>query len=72
MLVQAGPEVLPDVREALKSENAAVRERAILIVAWQDDTNSLTRLRVMSTANGPDADLAAWAIAKIESLHPAL
>ena len=72
MLVQGGPTVLPDVRKALGSGNAAVRERAIRIVAWQGDTKSLDILREMQKTNATDAALAVWAIAKIESLHPKL
>jgi hypothetical protein len=41
------------------------------ILAWQGDLGSLDKLHSMQSAGGPDADLAAWAIAKIESLHPA-
>jgi HEAT repeat protein len=70
MLVQAGPAVLPDVRKALGSEKMSVRERAIRIVAWQGDTGSLEILRTMLKTDAPDADLASWAIEKIESLHP--
>ena len=70
MLVKAGPAVLPDVRKGLQSKNQEVRQRAIRIVAWQGDTNSLDRLQALRATNGPDAALAAWAIAKIESLHP--
>jgi glycerophosphoryl diester phosphodiesterase len=69
MLVQAGPQVLPQVRVALQSTNPAARERAIRIVAWQGDADSLTTLHAMQTGNPQDADLAAWAIAKIESFH---
>jgi HEAT repeat protein len=70
MLVKAGPAVLPDVRKALQSTNEDVRQRAIRIVAWQGDANSLDSLRALKAMNGPDAALAAWAIAKIETLHP--
>jgi hypothetical protein len=44
MLVKAGPAVLPDVRKSIQSKNQEVRQRAIAIVAWQDDTNSLDTL----------------------------
>jgi HEAT repeat protein len=70
MLVKAGQAVLPDVRKDLQSKNQEVRQRAIRIVAWQGDTNSLGSLQALRAANGPDAALAAWAIAKIETLHP--
>jgi len=72
MLVKGGPDVLPAVRKALDSDDAKVRERAIRIVAWQGDSGSLERLRAMQAMKGPDAELAAWAIDKIESLHPKL
>jgi glycerophosphoryl diester phosphodiesterase len=72
MLVQAGPSVLPDVRKALRGEDPAMRRRAIRIIAWQGDTTSLEALRAIQKNGGPDAGLAAWAIQKIEVLHPAL
>jgi hypothetical protein len=72
MLVKAGPVVLPEVRTALGSESAAVRERAIRIVAWQGDAGALETLRVMQKTDPTNAVLAAWAVDKIESLHPQL
>ena len=72
MLVQAGPDVLPYVRKALRSEDPALRERAIRIVAWQGDFESLSPLRTMLKTDAADADLIAWAIKKIELLHPKL
>jgi glycerophosphoryl diester phosphodiesterase len=72
MLVQGGPVVLPEVRRALGSQSDDVRERAIRIVAWQGDTKSLETLRAMQKTNTKDAIQAAWAIEKIESLHPKL
>jgi glycerophosphoryl diester phosphodiesterase/HEAT repeat protein len=69
MLVQAGPAVLPDVRKALGSEQPSVRQRAIRIVAWQGDTESLEILRTMLKTDAPNADLVSWAIEKIESLQ---
>jgi glycerophosphoryl diester phosphodiesterase len=71
MLVKAGPGVLPEVRKALDSSNAAVRERAIRIVAWQGDTGSIEKLNAIQKMSGAEAGLAAWGTAKIESLHPA-
>jgi glycerophosphoryl diester phosphodiesterase len=65
MLVQAGPSALPAVRQALDSQNSAIRERAIRIVGWQGDAASLQRLRTMQQ-RGEDIVLAAWAIEKIE------
>jgi glycerophosphoryl diester phosphodiesterase len=72
MLVKAGRAALPEVRKALASENMAVRRRAIRIVAWQGDTDSLDILRSMQRMKGPDAETAAWAIVKIENLHPGI
>jgi HEAT repeat protein len=72
MLVQGGQAVLPEVRKALDSQNAAVRQRAIRIVAWQGDTESLETLRATQKTDPADAALTAWAIEEIESLHPKL
>ena len=70
VLIHAGAGVLPQVRADLHSEDSAVRRRAIQIVAWQGDSSSLSTLRTMQAKPGPDAEVAAWAIAKIESLQP--
>jgi glycerophosphoryl diester phosphodiesterase len=70
-LVQSGSPVLPAVREGLNSQNSAVRERAIRIVAWQGDVDALPALRVIQQ-RGKDAELVTWAIDKIEALHPKL
>jgi HEAT repeat protein len=67
ILIHGGPNVLPDVRLALKSDDVAVRDKAIRIVAWQGDEGSLETLRGMNDSS--DADLVAWAIKKIESLQ---
>ena len=72
MLVQGGPAVLPEVRKALGSENPRVRQRAIRILAWQGDTESLETLKSMQKTDAADAPLATWAIEKIESLHTKL
>lgn len=70
MLVNAGPAVLPEVRKALRDENVTIRERAIRIVAWQGDAESLEILRTMRKSASVDSSLEDWAIEKIESLHP--
>lgn len=70
MLVQGGSLVLPAVREALGSQNRAVKERAIRIVAWQGDREALQSLRVIQQTDPQDAELAVWAMGKIEILHP--
>ena len=72
MLVQGGPSVLPPVREALGSQNQSVKTRAIQIVAWQGDLGSLQSLRTIQQTDPQNAELATWAIEKIESLHPKL
>ena len=72
ILVHGGPAVLPEVRGALGSKSEEVRARAIRIVAWQGDTKSLGTLRALQNTDIADADLIAWAIAKIASLHSAL
>jgi glycerophosphoryl diester phosphodiesterase/HEAT repeat protein len=69
MLVQGGPAVLKDVRNALGSSNRAVRERAIRIVAWQGDLDALATLRGLQTISPAEADEVAWAIGKIETIH---
>jgi hypothetical protein len=70
ILVKADPAVLPDVRKALNSDNQAVRQRAMRIVAWQGDPESLATLQAIQKTDTADAALAAWAIEKIQTLHP--
>lgn len=70
MLVQAGPAVLPQVREGLRSEDKTIRRRAIQIVALQGDVDALTTLQRMRSADSEDTALIGWAIQKIELLHP--
>ena len=70
ILVKASPVVLPDVRKALDSENQGVRQRAMRIVAWHGDIDSLATLQAIQKTSTADAALAAWAIEKIQSLHP--
>jgi hypothetical protein len=71
-LVQAAPSVLPGVRKALGSPNAAIKARAIRNVAWQRDLGSLEPLRSIEKTSPTDVELASWAIEKIEMLHPKL
>jgi glycerophosphoryl diester phosphodiesterase len=68
ILIQAGPGVLPAVRQALASPNSAIRERAIRIVAWQGDRASLPALRAMKDSHTEDPELLEWAIEKIGSM----
>ena len=70
MLVKASPAVLPEVRKALDSENKEVRQRAMRIVAWQGDTESLATLQSIQKTDAANAALATWAIEKIQTLHP--
>jgi glycerophosphoryl diester phosphodiesterase len=72
MLVQGGPAVLPAVRKAISGDSAEVRVRAIRIAAWQGDAESLPTLRAMQQTDRKDSALIAWAIEKINSLHPKL
>ncbi len=72
MLIQAGPAVLPGVREALLSQNLEVRQRAIRIVAWQGDLGAMQTLRQMQEKDSGDSELLGWAIQKIQILHPKL
>jgi hypothetical protein len=71
MLLKAGPAVLPEVRAALASPDVTVRRRAIRIVAWQGDLEAMQTLRNMQSTDSGDAELA-WAIEKIQILHPML
>jgi HEAT repeat protein len=61
---------LPQVRKALNSENPQVRHRAIRVVAWQGDRDSVAALQTLQRTDAKDADLIGWAIDKIQSLHP--
>jgi HEAT repeat protein len=70
MLVKASPAALPEVRKALHSENQEVRQRAMRIVAWHGDADSLATLQSIQKTDTADASLAAWAIEKIQTLHP--
>lgn len=72
MLVNAGPAALAEIRRALDSENQNVRTRAIRIVAWRGDAESLEKLKQMRATDPANAELANWAIEKIESRHPEL
>ena len=72
VLVQGGPAVLPAVRSALGSEDSGLRKRAIRVVAWQGDMESLEPLRHIQNTDTANSALAAWAVKKIEMLHPKL
>lgn len=71
-LIHGDPSVLLQVRHALSSKNDAVRQRAIRILAWQGDVNAVPLLSAMTHTDRADADLLAWAIDKIHTLHPDL
>jgi HEAT repeat protein len=71
ILVQGGATALPEVRKVLASENEEARQRAIRIVAWQEDAESIATLESMMKTDPQDAGLIAWAVDKIESLHAA-
>jgi HEAT repeat protein len=72
ILVQAGPAVLPQLREALLSQNVEVRRRAIRILAWRGDPDAVQTLRRLQESDSGDAELLGWAIQKIQLLHPKL
>lgn len=71
-LIHGGSSVLPAVRQALSSQNASVRQRAIRILAWQGDLEALPLLTAMVHTDPADAGLLTWAIEKIHTLHPEL
>lgn len=68
-LVKGDERVLPAVRQALA--NPAARARAIRILAWHGDTVSVPELQRIAHTPGPNAELASWAIAKIQMLGSA-
>jgi glycerophosphoryl diester phosphodiesterase len=68
ILVQAGPPVLPALREALNSADQSARQRLIRILAWQCDSESLPALRKLQESDSQDAALIDWAIDKINVL----
>jgi glycerophosphoryl diester phosphodiesterase len=70
VLAKAGPAVLASVRNVMKSGDASVRRRAIHILAWQGDSGAIEELESVQKMNGPDAELAGWAIDRIRLLHP--
>jgi glycerophosphoryl diester phosphodiesterase/HEAT repeat protein len=70
MLVKAGPEVLPEVRKALASNDSNIRERVIRVLAWQGDVESVTALEKLKATDPANSGLAGWAIATIADLHP--
>jgi glycerophosphoryl diester phosphodiesterase/HEAT repeat protein len=69
ILVKAGPDVLPQVREALQSEDAQTRERIIRILAWQGDGESVASLRSLAQSHPEDDKLIEWAIEKIHAFN---
>jgi glycerophosphoryl diester phosphodiesterase len=70
-LAKAGPGVLRAVRNALDSPNQPTRNRAIRILAWQEDAESLPLLRAMRSADESDSLTLDWAIDKIQSFAAA-
>jgi glycerophosphoryl diester phosphodiesterase len=69
VLVKAGASVLPALRQALPSSDAASQVRIIRILGWQGDRESLPLLRTLEESNPPNKALIAWAIEKIEVLR---
>jgi glycerophosphoryl diester phosphodiesterase/HEAT repeat protein len=68
VLVKAGASVLPALRQALPSSDAASQARIIRILGWQGDRDSLPLLRTLQESNPENKALVAWAIEKIEVL----
>jgi hypothetical protein len=68
--IQAGPSVLPVMGEALGSPNAAIKARAIRIVAWQEDLGSVERLRSTEKTNPTDVELANLTIENNRNASP--
>jgi glycerophosphoryl diester phosphodiesterase/HEAT repeat protein len=68
ILVQAGPPVLPALRQALNSTDPPARQRLIRILAWQCDRESLPALRQLQESDSQDSTLIDWAIEKINAL----
>jgi glycerophosphoryl diester phosphodiesterase len=69
VLVKAGASVLPALRQALPSSDAASQARIIRILGWQGDRESLPLLRTLQESNPKNKALVAWAIEKIEVLR---
>jgi glycerophosphoryl diester phosphodiesterase/HEAT repeat protein len=68
VLVKAGASVLPALRQALPSSDAASQARIIRILGWQGDRESLPLLRTLQETNPENKALVTWAIEKIEVL----
>lgn len=66
-LVEAGPEVLPSAREALRISLGAKRERLIAVLAWQGDEDAIPLLRQLAKSVGDEKEVISWAISKIQS-----
>lgn len=64
ILIQAGPGVLPAVRQLLTADSDLC-DRAIRVVAWQYDSQSLPFLEAIRHSDKADAGLVDWAIRKI-------
>lgn len=68
IVIHAGPDVLPSVRPLLESATPAIRERAVTIVAWQYDVQSLPALRALRDSGKIPPAVADWAIKKIQGM----
>jgi glycerophosphoryl diester phosphodiesterase len=68
-LIEAGPSVLPAVRDAARERSGIQRQKLIRILAWQADRDALPFLREIERTDASNRDLIQWAIAKIESLR---
>ena len=68
MLVKAGATVLPQLREAIQSNDAKARQRSIRIVAWQGDRGAIVLLQADAKEHPEDGEVVQWALQKIQSL----
>jgi glycerophosphoryl diester phosphodiesterase/HEAT repeat protein len=69
-LVEAGPGVLPAVRNAVEASNGILRQRLIRVLAWQADKDAVALLQKLRNSDIPDRELIDWAMGKIASIGP--
>lgn len=71
-LVQAGPRVLPKIRQLIPASTGRARQRLIEILGWQADEEALSLLTAMEASDAADVETIHWAIARVHafSLQP--
>ena len=67
---QGGAKSVAALLSAIEGYHAEERRRAIRIAGWRGQSQFLPTLQAMSQSDPADAELIAWAIAKIQLLHP--